>query len=62
MAQRVAEHETGEKIIEPDLLTHTFDFMFLAEGSDWFWLYGKDQDSRQDSCFDEGFRALLAGV
>lgn len=62
MAQKVAEYETGEKTIEPDLLTHAFDFMYLAEGSDWFWWYGKDQDSGQDSYFDEGFRALLAGV
>ena len=21
------------------------DFMYLAEGSDWFWWYGSDQDS-----------------
>jgi alpha-amylase/alpha-mannosidase (GH57 family) len=35
------------------------DFMYLAEGSDWFWWYGADQDSGQDSYFDEGFRALL---
>lgn len=38
------------------------DFMYLAEGSDWFWWYGADQDSGQDSYFDEGFRALLRGV
>lgn len=36
--------------------------MYLAEGSDWFWWYGSDQDSGQDEYFDEGFRALLRGV
>ncbi len=38
------------------------DYMYLAEGSDWFWWYGADQDSGQDVYFDEGFRALLRNV
>jgi hypothetical protein len=38
------------------------DFMYLAEGSDWFWWYGADQNSGNDDYFDRGFRALLAGV
>ncbi|MEN4010903.1 MAG: glucodextranase DOMON-like domain-containing protein [Bellilinea sp.] len=38
------------------------DYMFLAEGSDWFWWYGADQDSGQDEYFDIGFRALLRKV
>ncbi len=38
------------------------DYMYLAEGSDWFWWYGADQDSGQDQYFDEGFRALLRKV
>lgn len=38
------------------------DYMYLAEGSDWFWWYGADQDSGQDQYFDEGFRALLRNV
>ncbi len=38
------------------------DFMYLAEGSDWFWWYGSDQDSGQDEYFDQGFRALLRNV
>lgn len=36
--------------------------MYLAEGSDWFWWYGADQDSGNDAYFDEGFRALLRNV
>jgi alpha-amylase/alpha-mannosidase (GH57 family) len=36
--------------------------MYLAEGSDWFWWYGADQDSGNDTYFDEGFRALLGKV
>ena len=38
------------------------DYMYFAEGSDWFWWYGADQDSGQDGYFDEGFRALLRNV
>ena len=48
--------------ISQESLLEAYDFMYLAEGSDWFWWYGDDQDSGQDSYFDEGFRALLAGV
>ena len=51
---------TGE--VDADALDLAYDYMYLAEGSDWFWWYGDDQDSGQDSYFDEGFRALLAGV
>ena len=51
---------TGE--VDAAALDLAYDFMYLAEGSDWFWWYGDDQDSGQDSYFDEGYRALLAGV
>ncbi|MEA3325989.1 MAG: glucodextranase DOMON-like domain-containing protein [Chloroflexota bacterium] len=58
----LAQFETGEITVDENALAAAFDFMYLAEGSDWFWWYGDDQDSGQDSYFDEGFRALLAGV
>ncbi len=46
----------------PENLAAAQDFMYLAEGSDWFWWYGADQDSGQDNYFDEGYRALLGNV
>lgn len=46
----------------PEAVTLAQDYMYLAEGSDWFWWYGSDQDSGQDEYFDQGFRALLAKV
>ncbi len=46
----------------PEAIAQAEDFMYLAEGSDWFWWYGSDQDSGQDEYFDTGFRALLAKV
>ena len=36
--------------------------LFAAEGSDWFWWFGGDQESRNDAKFDELFRAHLRGV
>lgn len=51
-----------QKSIPDDVLSTAQDYMYLAEGSDWFWWYGADQDSGQDRYFDEGFRALLRKV
>lgn len=36
--------------------------VYAAEGSDWFWWYGRDQDSGRDSEFDQAYRDGLAGV
>jgi alpha-amylase/alpha-mannosidase (GH57 family) len=58
----LAATETAASSIDTEALQAAYDFMYLAEGSDWFWWYGDDQDSGQDSYFDEGYRALLAGV
>lgn len=53
---------TQKRTTTPEKLALAQDFMYLAEGSDWFWWYGSDQDSGQDEYFDLGFRALLKGV
>ena len=55
-----------------DLLTHVgateesapaaFLALYMAEGSDWFWWFGDDQDSGRDEEFDELFRAHLKNV
>ena len=36
--------------------------LLAAEGSDWFWWFGNDQESRSDPDFDELFRAHLGDV
>ncbi len=33
--------------------------LLAAQGSDWFWWYGKDQESGRDEEFDAAFRGLL---
>lgn len=50
------------RLASPEAIAQAQDYMYLAEGSDWFWWYGSDQDSGQDEYFDQGFRTLLAGV
>ena len=36
--------------------------MLFAEGSDWFWWYGSDQESGDDGYFDLAYRDLLGTV
>lgn len=36
--------------------------MYHAEGSDWFWWYGQDQNSGRDHEFDTAYRQLLTTV
>lgn len=50
------------KTVTPEALAQALDFMYLAEGSDWFWWYGADQDSGVDEYFDFGFRSLQKEV
>jgi hypothetical protein len=59
----LADYDLKEtKETSPENLAAALDFMYLAEGSDWFWWYGRDQDSGTDEYFDEAYRALLRGV
>jgi alpha-amylase/alpha-mannosidase (GH57 family) len=57
------DYELGKKKApSEDALKQAFNYMYFAEGSDWFWWYGSDQDSGNDAYFDTGFRQLLAKV
>jgi alpha-amylase/alpha-mannosidase (GH57 family) len=53
---------THTKKASTKAISQAEDYMYLAEGSDWFWWFGSDQDSGQDEYFDTGFRSLLAKV
>lgn len=53
---------TGKRQASEEDLAAAQDYMYLAEGSDWFWWYGTDQNSGQDEYFDESFRALQMKV
>lgn len=40
----------------------SFESLYAAEGSDWFWWYGDDQSAGQESEFDELFRTHLKHI
>jgi alpha-amylase/alpha-mannosidase (GH57 family) len=46
----------------PDTTPAAFDALYMAEGSDWFWWFGDDQDSGRDQDFDDLFRMHLRNV
>ena len=46
----------------PEALKAAQTLMYIAEGSDWFWWYGADQDSGDDAAFDRQYRDTLKQV
>ena len=46
----------------PESAPAAFASLYAAEGSDWFWWFGDDQNSGDDSRFDDLFRTHLANV
>lgn len=53
MADGSLDDKTKEQVMEA---------IYAAEGSDWFWWYGSDQDSGDDATFDFTFRSYLRGI
>jgi alpha-amylase/alpha-mannosidase (GH57 family) len=47
---------------DEETLAAVMDAIYTAEGSDWFWWYGADQNSGDDGSFDEQFRRTLQRV
>lgn len=54
VARFAARHGEADKRTQVALET-----MYHAEGSDWFWWYGQDQNSGRDHEFDAAYRQLL---
>ncbi|MBN1660376.1 MAG: glycoside hydrolase [Anaerolineae bacterium] len=48
--------------LDDETLAAVMDAIYTAEGSDWFWWYGADQNSGDDGAFDEQFRRTLMRV
>lgn len=46
----------------PERLKQAMEHIYAAEGSDWFWWYGADQNSGDDEAFDRQFRQTLQQV
>jgi alpha-amylase/alpha-mannosidase (GH57 family) len=56
------KYATGIRQIDAETLAQALDQMYIAEGSDWFWWYGADQNSGNDESFDASFRNTLKQV
>jgi alpha-amylase/alpha-mannosidase (GH57 family) len=48
--------------LTPDTAADAFHAAYAAEGSDWFWWFGDDQESGNDDEFDDLFRIHLKNV
>src|SRR5690606_16112247 len=48
--------------ITPAVAATAFASLYAAEGSDWFWWLGDDQESDNDAAMDDLFRTHLANV
>lgn len=46
----------------PETAPAAFQSLYIAEGSDWFWWFGGDQDSGNDEEFDDLFRRHLKNI
>ncbi len=46
----------------PETAPAAFEALYMAEGSDWFWWFGADQDSGNDDEFDDLFRMHLKNI
>ncbi|MDJ0925153.1 MAG: glucodextranase DOMON-like domain-containing protein [Acidimicrobiia bacterium] len=55
-----AAERSGE--FDEEVLAEAYEAMLFAEGSDWFWWYGSDEESGDDGYFDAAFRELLGLV
>lgn len=54
--------QTQQRKLDDATLAAVMDAIYTAEGSDWFWWYGADQNSGDDGSFDEQFRRTLMRV
>ncbi len=55
-----AAEQSGDH--DEERLASAYETMLYAEGSDWFWWYGADQESGDDGYFDRAYRELLGQV
>lgn len=59
----LAKFERGQRQApSAEALEQARTYMLIAEGSDWFWWYGTDQNSGADEDFDKQYRDTLKQV
>ena len=65
--QRLVEARQALVAFEAENPTHSglddaWESLYIAEGSDWFWWYGLDQDSGYDEMWDVLFKVHLSNI
>ncbi len=59
----LSKYERGQRQApSAEALEKARTYMLIAEGSDWFWWYGTDQNSGADEDFDKQYRDTLKQV
>ena len=53
---------SGASPIPPERLSHAFESILTAEGSDWCWWFGPEHSSANDAEFDAIYRSHLSEV
>ena len=56
------KYMSGNRQTTPEALQQAENYIYIAEGSDWFWWFGTDQNSGSDEAFDQQFRNTLKQV
>ena len=57
-----ARAEITRRSARPETAPDAFAALYAAQGSDWFWWFGADQESAGDALFDDLFRAHLRSI
>ncbi len=61
-ARRFLGEQAKSKKHAPEQLRQSWDELYIAEGSDWFWWFGDSHSCAQDGLFDRLFRKHLQNV
>ncbi len=59
---RAAVQDATNAGLDEATLQQVMELVYIAEGSDWFWWYGADQNSGADDSFDRQFRSYLEQI
>lgn len=54
--------DLAHSAVSPESAQTAYEALYIAEGSDWFWWFGDDQESGHDDIFDDLFRMQLKNV
>jgi alpha-amylase/alpha-mannosidase (GH57 family) len=57
--ETLSEHESQ---LDPATKEEAWKLLHIAEGSDWFWWYGDDNQSSYEDLFDSLFRSHIAAI